>query len=164
MVLCVAVVLTESVGLIVGWFLVTLPLLVAASLWFWIKVSFLPAAVIVAEDAGVLTAVSRGARLVTGHFWRVLGIALLITVLVQVVAGIIATPLSFLGVLPPLLGASPELALLVSVGAQVLSVVLVTAVTTPFVAATTALLHLDLRMRKEAYDVELIQQAGLGQR
>ena len=43
-------------------------------------------------------------------------------------------------------------------------VVLVTAVTTPFVAATTALLHLDLRMRKEAYDVELIQQAGLGQR
>lgn len=163
-VLCVAVVLTESVGLIVGWFLVTLPLLVAASLWFWIKVSFLPAAVIVAEDAGVLTAVSRGARLVTGHFWRVLGIALLITVLVQVVAGIIATPLSFLGVLPPLLGASPELALLVSVGAQVLSVVLVTAVTTPFVAATTALLHLDLRMRKEAYDVELIQQAGLGQR
>ena len=86
------------------------------------------------------------------------------SIITQLVGGLLATPLSVLAVMPPLLGASPELSLLLSVGSQVLSVVLITAITTPFVAATTALLHLDLRMRKEAYDVELMQHTGLEQR
>jgi hypothetical protein len=32
---------------------------------------------------------------------------------------------------------------------------------TPFTAAVTSLQYLDQRMRKEAYDVELMQQAGI---
>lgn len=160
----VGFVMTGSVAVIVIWFLVSLPLLLVASVWFWIKIAFLPSAVLVAEDIGVIASMVRGAHLVKGHFWRILGIALLVNLLAQVVAGIIAVPLSILGVIPPLMGASEETGLLLSVGTQVLAIIFGTALTTPFLAATTALLHLDLRIRKEAYDVELIQQAGLGHR
>ena len=163
-VLSVAVAITGQVILIVGWFLLTIPLLVVGGVWFWVKVTFLAPAVLVAEDTGVVAALARSSHLVTGHFWRVLGIGFLVSLIAQFVGGIVSIPLSVIGVMPPLLGASAELSLLLSVGTQVLAMVLVTAITTPFLAATTALLHLDLRMRKEAYDVELMQRAGLGRR
>ena len=44
---------------------------------------------------------------------------------------------------------------------QAVSSILSSAFVAPFTAAVTALLYIDQRMRKEAYDVELMRQAGL---
>ena len=44
---------------------------------------------------------------------------------------------------------------------QALSQVVAAAFVTPFTSAVTSLQYLDQRMRKEAYDVELMQQAGI---
>ena len=52
-------------------------------------------------------------------------------------------------------------ALLVLVVTQALSQVIAAAFVTPFTSAVTSLQYLDQRMRKEAYDVELMQQAGI---
>ena len=54
-----------------------------------------------------------------------------------------------------------QYALLVLVVTQALSQVISAAFVTPFTSAVTSLQYLDQRMRKEAYDVELMQQAGI---
>ena len=53
------------------------------------------------------------------------------------------------------------LPLLVLVVTQALSQVVSAAFVTPFTASVTSLQYLDQRMRKEAYDVELMSRAGL---
>ncbi len=52
-------------------------------------------------------------------------------------------------------------AVLVLVVVNALGRVLATAFVAPFTAAVTSLQYLDQRMRKEAYDVELMTQAGI---
>jgi hypothetical protein len=51
--------------------------------------------------------------------------------------------------------------LIVLTVSQALSQVLSSAFVTPFTSSVTSLQYLDQRMRKEAYDVELMQQAGV---
>jgi hypothetical protein len=55
----------------------------------------------------------------------------------------------------------PQTAVLVSVAAQALASVLASAFTAPFSAAVTCLQYVDQRIRKEAYDMELLAQAGV---
>jgi hypothetical protein len=50
---------------------------------------------------------------------------------------------------------------LVTVVLTALATVVQTAFVTPFSAAVTSLQYLDQRMRKEAYDVELMARAGI---
>ena len=54
-----------------------------------------------------------------------------------------------------------QYALLVLVITQAVSQVISAAFVTPFTSAVTSLQYLDQRMRKEAYDIELMQQAGI---
>jgi hypothetical protein len=54
-----------------------------------------------------------------------------------------------------------QYALLVLVVTNAVAQVISAAFVTPFTSAVTSLQYLDQRMRKEAYDVELMQQAGL---
>ena len=51
--------------------------------------------------------------------------------------------------------------MLVIVFTQALTQVVSAAFVTPFTSAVTSLQYLDQRMRKEAYDVELMQRAGI---
>ena len=44
---------------------------------------------------------------------------------------------------------------------QAVALVVQNAFVTPFVAAVTSLQYIDLRIRKEGYDVELMREAGL---
>ena len=57
--------------------------------------------------------------------------------------------------------ASPEYATLALVITQAVSTVISSAFVAPFSAAVASLQYLDQRMRKEAFDVELMTRAGI---
>ncbi len=153
------VVATDSVLPLVVFGLVSAPAYVAATFWFWIRIYYLPAPVLMLEDVGVLGAIGRGYRLTRRAFWRIFGIALL-TMLVASTAGyLLAFPLSLIGQVVTL--AAPEYATLSLVVTQAVATVVSSAFVAPFSAAVASLQYLDQRMRKEAYDVELLTQAGI---
>ncbi len=159
-VLWVVVVLTAPTVAVVAWGVVTVPAFVAALWWFWIRVYYLPVPALMLEDVGVTGAIGRGYRLTAKQFWRTFGIALLTVVLVNIAGGILSFPISLVGQLG-VLAVSADNALLLLVASQALASVVSTAFVAPFSAAVASLQYLDQRMRKEAYDVELMRQAGV---
>lgn len=158
----VGVVMTGNVLGIVAWFLLSLPSCLALTIWFWVKFYLLAIPVLMVERTGVVASLSRGSGLVAGHFWRVLGISFLVVVITQIASGIISVPLMVLGELPGLMGAGPTTLIVAMVASQSLSQIAATALVTPFLSAVTALLYIDVRIRKEAFDVELLTRAGAG--
>lgn len=128
--------------------------------WFWIRVYYLPVPALMLEDVGVFAAVARGFRLTRRQFWRTFGIALLTYLIAQIAGSMLALPVSFVGQLV-LLAVGPEYALLGLVLIQAISSVISAAFVAPFTASVTSVQYLDQRMRKEAYDVELMTQAGI---
>ena len=115
----------------------------------------LAAPVLVAERRGVLASLSRAGRLSSGNFWRVLGTWLLVTIASAFVAQLLTIPLAIVGAvagvaLPGSLGTA---VLLVSTQ---LSSVLSGALVAPFTGTVAVLQYLDLRFRKEGFDIELI--------
>ena len=141
--------------------LVWCPAALAFMVWFWIKVFYLPIPALMLEpQTGVTGAIGRGYRLTGQHFWRVFGIALLTVIVTQIAGSIISTPFSIIGlVVSGIIGSDGGLVSYIITNA--LATVLSSAFTAPFLAAVVSLQYLDLRMRKEAYDVELMTQAGI---
>lgn len=153
-----------------GW-LTILPILLGtvvgllAMLWLWARtVLAIPALVL--EETGVLGAIRRGFALTRGRrLWRVLGIAVLLYVLYMVVTYTVS------GVFGMVAGIAYFAILLVSAGeAVVLGVALLTILSmlgtylatfllAPFFSAGYTALYADVRMRDEAWDVELTRRA-----
>lgn len=132
----------------------------ALAVWLYTRVTYLAVPALVLEDVGVLGALGRAFRLTSRAFWRTFGIALLTVIVAQVGAGLLTCPLGMLaGVLT--LTVPPEHELLVNLVVQSLSTVLSAALVTPFTTSVSTLQYVDLRMRKEAFDVELMHQAGI---
>ena len=114
------------------------------------------------EGVGIFGAIERGHALTAGQFWRIFGIALLTTdrrlrrrlhaaasrsrIIVQAVAE---------G------GLSSQNTALSFVLVNAVSSVVQAAFVAPFTAAVTSLQYVDQRIRKEAYDVELMSRAGI---
>lgn len=139
--------------------LVSVPAFLALLTWAWVRVALLPATVLSLEDVSVLGAVGRGRRLTLGHFWRVLGVALLTGIVVQTVGGVLSVPFVILGEVV-LLAVGPGQETLVVVLSQAVATVVAAAFVTPFMSAVTALQYVDLRIRQEAFDVELLARTG----
>lgn len=150
---------TDSVLPIVVWGLISVPLFLAAMAFFWIRFYYLPAPALMLEDVGVFGALRRGYQLTTGQFWRTFGIGLLTVVIASIAGNILAFPIGLLGNFVVL--AIPDYALLGLVISQALSSVVSTAFVAPFTATVASTQYLDLRMRKEAYDIDLMRQAGI---
>jgi hypothetical protein len=107
----------------------------------------------------------RSWRLVAGSTWRVLGILLLTSIMVNILAGIISVPFTVAGSLPSSLDGSSNATfgvLLTQLLISGIGQIIAGAVLYPFSAAVTALLYIDLRMRREGLDVELIRATGAG--
>lgn len=127
---------------------------------YWLVVP----AVIVLEKRQVVDAIRRSHALIKGAFWRTLGIILLTTLLVGIVAAILAAPIVGVGAL--ILSATgvdvgdPTLASLLQGVSSLISGVLLT----PFSAAVYALIYIDRRMRAEGLDVALIRHTQQGGR
>jgi MFS family permease len=116
------------------------------------------------EEQGVFAAMKRSFRLVKGDFWRVLGITLLAQLLVGIGGALIQMPFSLVSLafqdsdrmyqdFWPNLG---------QLFVQGIGQVAAGAVFYPFAAAVTTLLYIDVRMRREGLDVELLQAAETG--
>jgi hypothetical protein len=156
----VVVAMNAPTELVVAWALVTVPSFIAFMAWFWIRVYYLPVPVLMLEDVGILGAVTRGFALTRRQFWRTLGIALLTGIVVGVASNVLAFPISLIGQVGSI-AVGGRYALLFLIVSQALAQVVSAAFATPFTSAVTSLQYLDQRMRKEAYDVELMRQAGL---
>ena len=155
------VVLAGSWVLPLIWFAVSVPALVAAVWWLWIRVTYLPVPALIIERIGVFAALGRGYRLTRRQFWRTFGIGLLTVVITAVAAQIITVPFSIVGGVGSIAVSDPEAALLLTLVVNALGTVLSTAFVAPFTSAVASLQYLDQRIRKEAYDVELMAQAGI---
>jgi hypothetical protein len=158
--LVVVVASNESLVPILVWGLVSVPAFLCLMVWFWVRVYYLPVPALMLEPVGVFSAIGRAFALTRRQFWRTFGIALLTLLLVGVAGNVIGFPVGLVGQLVAV-ASGPQYALLVIVVTQAVSQVVTAAFVTPFTAAVTSLQYLDQRMRKEAYDVELMQQAGI---
>lgn len=157
----VAVVAAEEPLLVVGFAVVSVPLVLAAGLWFWVRVYYLPAPALMLEDVGVLGAIGRGFALTRGQFWRTCGIALLTWLVAQVASSILTVPFSLVSQFAPLLMGGSQLTLLVVVGFAAAGSVVAAAFVAPFTSAVVSLQYLDLRMRQEGFDLALLARTGV---
>jgi len=142
------------------------PAVVVLGSFLWVRLAFAAPALLL-ERVGVGQALRRSWRLTAGSWWRVFGILLLTVVISFVASGLLATPLSLVGsVVGEALGGSSDdgaafrQGLLVSQLFANLGSVLASTVTAPFSAAVTALLYIDLRIRREGLDVALARAAA----
>lgn len=144
---------------IVVWGLVSVPGIIALCAWLWTRLYYLPVPPLMLEDVGVLGALGRSWSLTAGQFWRTFGIALLTVVIGSIAGSMLSSPASFAGQIAAL--ALPEYAALLLVLTQAFALIVQNAFYAPFLAAVSSVQYLDLRMRKEAFDVELLREAGI---
>lgn len=128
---------------------------VAVSLFLQTRLLVAPAALIL-EDIGVISSLKRSWALTRGYFWRTLGISLLVMLLVSIVSGVLGSVTGILQALSAVL--APGTAPVTSMVSTFITC-MVTGLILPFQAAANALIYIDLRMRKEALDVELLKSA-----
>jgi len=107
---------------------------------------------LVMEGTGVLTSLSRSWVLVRRSWWRVLGILILAAVITSLLTTVVTVPVTLIATLVS--GFSESL--LPTVFASGVATLVAGIITLPFSAAVTGLLYIDLRMRREALDIELV--------
>jgi hypothetical protein len=137
---------------VLGGFLAFLGLIACIIPGIWLYVSFAVAVpVLLTEGVRGRRALGRSRRLVKGRWWPAFGILVLGTILAAVVSGVIT------GVLGALSLADPDnefvAFVLGAVGGTVASTL-----TTPFQAAFVTVLYVDLRVRKEGFDLQLLAE------
>jgi hypothetical protein len=135
--------------------------LLVVGIWISTKLSLVPSALMI-ERVKLRAAVARSWSLTGGFFWRVFGIQLLVAVILGVATNIVSAPFSIVGALVGVLvdpnGTGAQTAVTVAVVAYVVQLVVVlilSAIAAVISSATTALLYVDLRMRKEGLDLKL---------
>ena len=108
---------------------------------------------LILERRGVGGALGRSIELTKGHFWHVLGVVLTAALIGFTLNGALAAGLNIFA-----RSASPTTLVL----AQAASNAVASVLTTPFVAAATVALYFDLRIRDEAFDVQIAMAGAQG--
>jgi hypothetical protein len=159
--LWVAVVSVLDSGLVVVFGLLSVPAFFAFLLWFWIRLYYLPVPALMLEGVGIFGAIERGHALTKRAFWRIFGIALLTTIITSIAGSMLGAPITL--VLQALAdgGLSSQYTALSFSLVNAISSVVQAAFVAPFTAAVTSLQYVDQRIRKEAFDVELMTRAGI---
>jgi hypothetical protein len=125
----------------------------------------LAAPALVLERGTFRQAFSRAVKLVSGAFWRVLGILFLARIIESFFANIISIPFSLgSGVFDQIL--NPGKAFVPSTGDLLLQSagqIIAGTIAIPFVTLVTVIVYLDQRMRREGMDIELARAAGIPQ-
>jgi hypothetical protein len=138
---------------------------IAAGIWLWTKLSLVPSAIII-ERLTLRAAVRRSWGLTRGFFWRTFGIEILVAVMVGVAGSIIETPVTAIVEILSLLGNPTGVAHSGTAVASVFGVTqvagtitmaLVETITAVISTAATALIYIDLRIRKEGLDLALMR-------
>lgn len=134
----------------------------ALGAWLGIKTSLVPS-IVMLERLSLAASIRRSWHLTRGNFWRTLGAQLLIGVIIYAATYIITIPVYFIGSI--VLGLTNPTAdsdsFLISTGILTLVVGIVTvvvgAIGLVMQAASLALIYIDIRMRKEGLDLELLR-------
>ncbi|HZW41430.1 MAG TPA: hypothetical protein VFE99_03940, partial [Agromyces sp.] len=111
-------------------------------------------------------AVRRSWRLTDGFFWRTFGTLLLVSVILNFASQVVVQPISLIGTLvativdPTGAGAALTITIVTTVVTLILSL-LIGAITAVVQAALVAVIYIDLRMRKEGLDLELVRHVEL---
>ena len=145
---------TVVVGLVLGLMLFVCYIL------FWVRVRALAVPTLMLEPVGIFGALGRAVHLTRQQFWRLFGILLLVALVVAFAGNIVQLPFSLVGNLF-LTASDTGYGITIYVLLTAVGTVLSSAVLQPFQAAVNALLYVDQRIRKEAYDVELLSRAGI---
>ncbi len=127
--------------------------LLVASIWLSVRLLLVPP-VLVLEGGPVWGSVARGWRLSRGSFWRLLGIYLLTQLIVNLITQLVSAPLGLL--LGLMLTFAPQAVFIAATNA-LYGFILIPAIV--FTAAVSALLYVDVRIRREGLDVELQRAA-----
>ncbi|MEU6285147.1 hypothetical protein [Streptomyces sp. NPDC047028] len=148
--------------------LIVLGVLAAVPVLLWLMVRFsLASPALMLEKQGIRKSMSRSTKLVSGSWWRVLGIQLLAGIIANIMASLVGLPFvvlaavvsgdgmqAFLSTTPGHVGWT---FLVISGVGSVIGAM----VTMPVNAGVTVLLYIDQRIRREALDLELARAAGL---
>ncbi|MCQ1955088.1 hypothetical protein NNX39_01030 [Arthrobacter sp. zg-Y826] len=126
----------------------------AAAVWVSVKLSLAPAALVL-EGIGVFPAIRRSWRLTGRNWWRTFGVMALTSLIVNILTQVLTVPLSFVGSMLTL----AESAVLIGVSVVLILVfsLLLGALACAFQSAVTALLYVDLRIRREGFDLALMK-------
>lgn len=139
----------------------TVPAFIAFLFWFWVRIYYLPVPALMLEPIGVFGAIGRGFHLTRSAFWRTFGIGVLTFVIAQIAGSMLSMPISLVSQGVLLGGASGEVGVYFLVLGQAIASVITAAFVAPFTTSVATLQYVDLRMRQEAFDVVLMQRAGL---
>ncbi|WP_051476976.1 hypothetical protein [Arthrobacter sp. Br18] len=172
-----AILVLVSVGLAIAmeayslWIIIPLFLgVLALGVWLSIKLVVAPA-VLMLEGTGPFASIKRSWVLTRRNWWRTFGIVILTSIIVSIIASVISAPLAFL--VPLIFSFSDSPVAMGSDFTDSLPLLLITQAVTAFFtaigyafqASVTALLYIDLRIRREGFDVVLMkehEQAGRG--
>lgn len=137
-----------------------------AATWLGIRLALATPALVL-EDLGVIRSLRRSWSLTSGLFWRTLGILTVSSLLIGIVQYILSLVLQLGGMLlalavaSMLAGGESDAVMGVAVMAASAGGGLVSGILTqPFLAAVTALLYTDSRIRKEGFDLALVRAAA----
>ena len=142
---------------VLGGLLVGLGILLCIAPGIYLVVAFTVAVpALLTEGVRGRRALGRSRELVRGRWWPTLGVVVLGAILTAIVAGAIQGLATV--VVSTDAGSDPAAAVVVGTISGTLSAM----ITTPFQAAYTTVLYFDLRVRKEAFDLQLLaQQIGV---
>ncbi len=135
-------------------------LLIAALVYVYTALSFAPVAVVL-ERKPVIASIGRSFGLVRNHFWRVLGIRLLASLVAGFIAAAVSVPFSIAGQVF-LIGADSAGPLILATTVAAVGGAIAQIITAPFTAGVTVLLYTDTRIRAEAFDLVLQTGAAAG--
>jgi hypothetical protein len=131
--------------------------------WLGVKLSLVPT-VLVIERLPLGRAMRRSWALTRGYFWRTLGIELLVWLILSVASGVIETPVAGIllvvnGLTHPTGSGLDALAATDTLSVVITTVLkaIVATMTAIVSTASTALIYLDLRIRKEGLDLQLMR-------
>jgi len=165
----VAVGLAGTTGIVIAVVLAVLLGLGFAVVAAWIttKLAFVPS-VIVLERRGIRDAVRRSWQLTAGAFWKTFGIILLVAAILSIATQVITVPLQLLpGLLTQVLAPTGDESVAVAIGVTAAVLVfiltlLLSALSIVVQSATTVLLYIDQRFRKEGLDLEIARFVEAG--
>jgi len=161
-----ALVLLGTAGIVLGILVGIFGALGLGVLWVWLstKLCLVPSAIVL-ERASIRIAVARSWRLTDRFFWRTFGVQILVGAICTVATEIVTLPFSFalplvLSLLAPTGDQSSVtfvVVMIVLYAVQMLVTLVIGGITSVVQSATSALIYLDLRMRKEGLDLTLIR-------
>lgn len=154
------------IGVLIGIF-GFLGVLVAA-VWVGTKTALVPS-ILLLERMTLRRAIARSWTLTRQSFWRVFGIIALVSIIVQAAASVVSAPVSFIGQIGGGLvqpnGSVSDTSqivsfLVISLIGNLITVI-ITSIGAVIQSATVALLYIDLRIRREGLDLELVRYVEL---